>query len=177
VERSDQAGATMGSRTPREQLAASQLWPLLAAAAGATAGGQGWLPIGACEAAGIALSANPKVWREAQRAGGMSEATFVAEYSVYVFPDSLLAAVKRCSGPSRADNAASSTPCDGNEYCLSPAEMGAFGLDTALMATKSEQFRRFGKISLSGSLAFTNMMALVEVTVDKIRRGVKSACR
>jgi len=59
------------------------------------------------------------------------------------------------------------TTCTGSKYCLCPEDLINLGLEPADVAQESEEFRRFGKLTMEKKVGFMNTAALIRAMAKR----------
>jgi len=91
----------------------------------------------------------PAKEREEINKYGLSRKKFIELYHRYRFTSELINAVVSLRGKEQTERSYNAeTACVGAKYCFSPEDIMNLGVDPAKLAVESEEFRRFGRLTL-----------------------------
>jgi len=136
-----------------------------------------WIALNAIYSAGLQEAMSPKAARKTRRQGGMPKAAFIEQFKEYRVPASIQQAIERCRSPAAKKLAiAGMGPCEGRTYCVNVEDALGFGLDPMVLKDLAPEFRRFGRMSLTGRISFGNSLAMVKATERKVKVKGSSTC-
>jgi len=99
---------------------------------------------------------------------GLSKDKFVELFHQYRFQGELFnAIVKMRSDDLKQRSEGVGTSCMGTKYCLCPEDITNLGIAPADLSEESEEFRRFGKLTVEKKIGFMNMEALINAMAKR----------
>eukprot|EP00656_Telonema_subtile_P055521 TRINITY_DN8624_c0_g1_i2.p1 TRINITY_DN8624_c0_g1~~TRINITY_DN8624_c0_g1_i2.p1 ORF type:complete len:480 (+),score=122.88 TRINITY_DN8624_c0_g1_i2:266-1705(+) len=124
-----------------------------------------------CKAVGLQQMLKPAQWRVLKKRGGVTRQQFVQLFHRFQFLPALVAAIEGSRSAEQLQRIhAAATSCGTDVHCLSIDDVISTWPSLPLDGIDSAEWRRFGKLTTTKALGWTNGQALIKALASQIQQ-------